>query len=205
VRSGVRLLIEREPGIEVVDEVGDGRETLQKIREHHPDLVVMDIGMPNLNGVEATRQIRKKYPDVKVLILTMHSSEEYVSAMLEAGASGYVLKQSAPAELTAAIAEIHKGNSFLSSSVSTTVIHGFKLKTDGISEPTGFDSLTEREHEVLQLIAEGKSNCQIAEGLFISPRTVEVHRTHLMRKLGLRNTAEIVLYAVRRGIVDGEG
>jgi two-component system, NarL family, response regulator NreC len=205
VRKGLRALLDQDPRIHVMDEAADGREALLKIKEHPPDVVVMDIGMPNLNGIEATRQIKKKFPDVKVLILTMHSSEEYVSAILDAGASGYVLKQSAPAELTSAIDAIHKGGSYLSPSVCTTVIHGFKHQIEEGREPKGFDSLTEREREVLQLIAEGKSTHQVADSLFISPRTVEVHRSHLMEKLGLHNVAEIVLYAVRQNIIEGEG
>ena len=205
VRKGLRALLDREPRIDVVDEAGDGRETLDKVKKHFPDVVVMDIGMPNMNGIEATRQIKKRFPDVRILILTMHASEEYVSAILEAGASGYVLKQAAPAELISAIEAVHKGDSFLSPSICTKVIKGFTKKFNEGKETSGFDSLTEREREVLQLIAEGKSTRQIAECLFISPKTAEVHRSHLMEKLGLHNTAEIVRYAVRKGIVDGEG
>jgi two-component system response regulator NreC len=159
VRKG---LLDRDPRIDVVEEAGDGRETLQKVKKHIPDVVVMDISMPNMNGVEATRQIKKRFPDVKVLILTMHSSEEYVSAILEAGASGYVLKQAAPTELISAIETIHKGDTFLSPSISTTVIQGFIKKIHDMKEPAGFESLTEREREVLQLIAEGKSTRHIA-------------------------------------------
>jgi DNA-binding NarL/FixJ family response regulator len=205
VRKGLRALLEGNSRIHVTDEAGDGRETLQKVKEHLPDVVVMDISMPNLNGIEATRQIKKKFPDVKVLILTMHSSEEYVSAILNAGASGYMLKQSAPTELIAAIEAVHKGDSFLSSSICTMVIQEFKRNIHDGQEPAGFDSLTEREREVIQLIAEGKSTRQIAECLFISPKTAEVHRSHLMKKLDLHNIAEIIRYALRKGIVDGEG
>jgi two-component system response regulator NreC len=204
VRKGLQALLDRDPRFVVLDEAGDGREAIQKVKHHLPDVVVMDIGMPNLNGIEATRQIKIKFPDMKVLILTMHSSEEYVSAILDAGASGFVLKQSAPAELTTAIEAIHKGGSFLSPSICATVIHGFKHLIDESRTQTGFNSLTEREREVIQMIAEGKSTNEIAESLFISPRTVEVHRSHLMEKLCLRNTSEIVRYAVRRGVVDRE-
>jgi two-component system, NarL family, response regulator NreC len=205
VRNGLRALLNREPRIDVVDEAGDGRETIQKVRKHLPDVVVMDIGMPNMNGIEATRQIKKRFPNVRILILTMHKSEEYISAILDAGASGFVLKQAAPAELIMAIKTVHKGDSFLSSSVSTTVIQGYLNKFNDRKVPSGFDSLTEREREVLQLIAEGKSTRQIAECLFISPKTIEVHRSHLMKKLDLHNIAEIVRYALRKGIIDGEG
>jgi len=141
---------------------------------------------------------------VRILILTMHKAEEYVSAILDAGASGFVLKQAAPAELITAIKAVHKGDSFLSPSISTTVIQGFTKTIHDRKVPAGLDSLTEREREVLQLIAEGKSTRQIAECLFISPRTVEVHRSHLMKKLDLHNTAEIVRYAVSKGVVDRE-
>jgi len=205
VRKGLRALLERDPRIQIVDEAGDGRETMQKVVRHMPDVVVMDIGMPNLNGIEATRQIMKRFPKIKILILTMHSSEEYIRAILDAGASGYVLKQAAPVELITAIETIHGGGSFLSPSICTTVIQEFKRKSRKEREPAGQVPLTEREREVLQLIAEGKSTRQIADSLFISPKTVEVHRSHLMEKLGLHNTAEIVRYALRKGIVDGEG
>jgi len=204
VRKGLRALLDRETRIKVVDEAGDGRETIQKVKQHLPDVVVMDIGMPNLNGIEATRQIKKRFPNMKVLILTMHASEEYVSAILDAGASGYVLKQAAPAELVSAIETIHKGDSFLSPSICTKVIQGFKQRIDTGKKRISFDSLTEREREVLQLIAEGKTTSEIADLLFISPKTAEVHRSHLMEKLGLHNTAEVVRYAIRKGIIDPE-
>jgi two-component system response regulator NreC len=205
VRKGLRALLEREKRVTVVDEAVDGLETLQKVKQHNPDVVVLDIGMPNLNGIEAARQIKKRFPDVGILILTMHASEEYVTAMLKAGASGYVLKQAAPEELASAIVEIHKGNSYLSPAVAAMVVQSFAQQMNGERGEDGFDSLTGREHEVLQQIAEGKSTRQIGEDLFISAKTVEIHRSHLMYKLGLKNTAEIVRYAVRKGIVDGEG
>jgi two-component system, NarL family, response regulator NreC len=205
VRKGLRALLEREKRVTVVDEAVDGLETLQKVKQHNPDVVVLDIGMPNLNGIEAARQIKKRFPDVGILILTMHASEEYVTAMLKAGASGYVLKQAAPEELASAIVEIHKGNSYLSPAVAAMVVQSFAQQKNGERGEDGFDSLTGREHEVLQQIAEGKSTRQIGEDLFISAKTVEIHRSHLMYKLGLKNTAEIVRYAVRKGIVDGEG
>jgi DNA-binding NarL/FixJ family response regulator len=202
VRKGLRSLLDREDRIAVVDEAGDGKETLQKVKQHLPDVVVMDIGMPILNGIEATRQIKKRFPKVKVLILTMHASEEYITEILKAGAAGYVLKQAAPAELISAIEAVCRGDSYLSPSICKKVIQGYGQMNGGGNEPAGFDSLTEREREVMQLIAEGKSTRETANLLFISPKTVEVHRSHFMEKLGLNNTAEIVRYAIHKGIVD---
>jgi DNA-binding NarL/FixJ family response regulator len=204
VRRGLRALIEQDPRISVIDEAGDGRETLEKIGRHAPDVVVMDIGMPNLNGIETTRQIRNRYPDVKVVILTMHASEEYVKAVIDAGASAYVLKQAAPSELSLAIEAARQGGSYLSPSICARVVDGLKRKIMAGEKRSGFDSLTSREREVLQLIAEGNSIKKIAESLFISPKTAETHRTHLMEKLELHNAAEIVRYAIRMGVTGTE-
>jgi DNA-binding NarL/FixJ family response regulator len=202
VRKGLRSLLEKENGIEVVDEAENGAETLKKIEQAPPDVVVMDIGMPVLNGIETTRRIKKRYPEVKVLVLTMHAVDEYIMEILNAGASGYVLKKSAPSELITAIRTVHEGGSFLSPSICIKVVEEVRRKSGGDRKPAGYDSLTDREHEVLQLIAEGKTVREIAETLFISPKTVEVHRSNLMQKLGLRNTAEIVRYLLQKDSID---
>ena len=202
VRKGLRSLLEKENGIEVVDEAENGAETLKKIGQTPPDVVVMDIGMPVMNGIETTRRIKKRHPEVKVLVLTMHAVDEYIFEILKAGASGYVLKKSAPSELISAIRTVHEGGSFLSPSICDTVVEEIKRKTGGDKKLVGYDSLTDREREVLQLISEGKTVREIAEMLFISLKTVETHRSHFMQKLGLRNTAEIVPYLLRKDSID---
>jgi len=202
VRKGLRSLLDKETGIEVVGEAEDGREAIVKAEELHPDVVVVDIAMPGLNGLEATRQIKKRFSDMKIIILTMHANEEYILQSLKAGASGYLVKKSAPAELISAINAVHKGNSFLSPSISRTVIDEYIRRSKEISEgEEGFEQLTVREREVLQLIAEGRKTREIAELLYISIKTVETHRAHIMNKLDIHSTAELTRYAIRKGII----
>ena len=202
VRKGLRSLLDKETGIKVVGEAEDGREAIVKAEELHPDVVVMDIAMPGLNGLEATRQIKKRFSDMKIIILTMHTNEEYVLQTLKAGASGYLVKKAAPAELISAINAVHKGNSFLSPSISRTVIDEYIRRSKEISEgEEGFEQLTVREREVLQLIAEGRKTREIAELLYISIKTVETHRAHIMDKLDIHSTAELTRYAIRKGII----
>jgi DNA-binding NarL/FixJ family response regulator len=202
VRKGLRSLLDKETGIKVVGEAEDGREAIAKAEELHPDVVVMDIAMPGLNGLEATRQIKKRFPDMKIIILTMHTNEEYVLQTLKAGASGYLVKKAAPAELISAINAINKGNSFLSPSISRMVIDEYIRRSKKISEgEEGFEQLTVREREVLQLIAEGRKTREIAELLYISIKTVETHRAHIMNKLDIHSTAELTRYAIRKGII----
>ncbi len=205
VRKGLRSLLDKETGIKVVGEAEDGREAIAKAEELHPDVVVMDIAMPGLNGLEATRQIKKRFPDMKILILTMHTNEEYVLQTLKAGASGYLVKKAAPAELISAINAVHKGDSFLSPSISRTVIDEYIRRSKEISEgEEGFEQLTVREREVLQLIAEGHKTREIAELLYISIKTVETHRAHIMNKLDIHSTAELTRYAIRKGIISSD-
>ena len=202
VRKGLRSLLDKETGIKVVEEAEDGREAILKAEELHPDVVVMDIAMPGLNGLEATRQIKKRFPDIKIIILTMHANEEYILQSLKAGASGYLIKKAAPVELISAINAVHKGNSFLSPSISRTVIDEYIRRSKEISEGAeGFEQLTVREREVLQLIAEGHKTREIAELLYISIKTVETHRAHIMNKLDIHSTAELTRYAIRKGII----
>jgi DNA-binding NarL/FixJ family response regulator len=162
----------------------------------------MDITMPVLNGLEATRQIKKLFPQVKVVVLTVHSTEEYIFQILRAGASGYVVKQAAVSELVQAIQTVYRGDSFLSPSISRQVVEEYGRRAEAIEDK--YDRLTDREREVLQLIAEGRANREIAQLLHVTVKTVEAHRAHLMDKLGLRSTAELTRYALRKGIVSPE-
>ena len=200
VRKGLASILNNEPGLEVIGEAEDGREAVQKVEELNPDIVVMDISMPQLNGLDATRQIKKRFPDMKILILTMHISDEYVYEVLQAGASGYILKQAAPTELLSAIQSVQQGDIYLSPKVSKTVINEY-LKKSQIDKIKTESQLTEREREIVQLIAEGNSNREIAEILHISIKTVESHRTKVMEKLDLHSTANITRYAIRKGII----
>ncbi|MCG7852016.1 MAG: response regulator transcription factor [Methanosarcinaceae archaeon] len=204
VRKGIRSLLENETGIDVVGEAENGKEAIKKVEGLTPDVVVMDISMPLLNGLDATRQIKRRFPEVRVLILTMHSNEEYISEILKAGASGYLVKKAVPEELVSAIHAVSQGNSFLSPSVSKSVIKKF-LQVAGAEAGLEKSSLlTEREREVLQLIAEGHSNRKIAEMLFISVKTIEAHRSHIMEKLELHNLADLTRFAIRIGIISPE-
>ncbi len=200
VRKGLRSLLDSEPGIEILGEAQDGREAIEKVRQVHPDVVVMDITMPGLNGLEATRQIKKQFPEIKVLVLTMHANEEYIFQILRAGASGYVVKQAAPADLVSAIRAVYRGDSFLSPAISQKVIEEYIRRADGVIE-NSYDRLTTRERETLQLIAEGRSNREIAALLHITVKTVETHRANLMNKLDIHNTAELTQYAIRKGVI----
>lgn len=204
VRKGLCSILKNEKDIDVIGEAENGKEAIKKVEELTPDVVVMDISMPLLNGLEATLQIKKRFPEVKVLILTVHSNEEYILEILKAGASGYLVKKAAPEELVAAIHAVSRGNSFLSPSISKSVIKKF-LQVAGAEAGLEKSSLlTEREREVLQLIAEGHSTRKIAEMLFISVKTVEAHRSHIMEKLDLHNVADLTRYAIRIGIISPE-
>ncbi|MEH0018226.1 MAG: response regulator transcription factor [Desulfobacter sp.] len=203
VRKGLCALLLAEPDIEVVGEAENGRQVIEMAARFEPDVVLMDISMPELNGMDATRQLKKKYPNLNILILSMHTSQEYIFETLRAGASGYLIKRSAPTDLIKAIHAAHKGESFLSPSVSKKVITGFIRQQEGRPpEPKGLERLSGREREVLQLIAEGHTNREIADQLFVSSKTVEAHRTNIQKKLGIAGTAELTKYAVRKGLVE---
>ena len=202
LREGIRALLEDQADMLVVGEAADGRRAVELACELMPDIVVMDIGMPLLNGLEATRQIKRDYADVDVLVLTMHDNEEYVSQLLGAGAAGYVLKRAASAELVTAIRAVAQGQSYLSPAVTKLLIEGYigrKPAEAAVMDP--FDTLTAREREVLQLVAEGHTNSQIAKLLNISLKTVKAHRANLMQKLGIHDRGELIKMAIQRGII----
>jgi two-component system, NarL family, response regulator NreC len=201
VRKGLlSLLLDRED-INVVGEAENGRDAVIQIEQLQPDVVVMDITMPLLNGLEATRQIKRRWPHIQVVILTVHTAEEYIFQILQAGASGYIVKQAAPKELIMAIWAAHTGKTFLSPSISHTVVQEYITHARGNPWEDGFNSLTEREREILQLLAEGYSSRDIAKMLVISIKTVETHRANLMRKIDIDNLADLTKYAVRKGII----
>jgi len=199
VRQGIKALLSDEKDLEIVGEADNGREALALVEKLHPDVVLMDISMPGLNGVEATHQICQRYDDVKVVILSMYASEEYVFQVLRAGASGYVLKQSDSSEVLTAIRAALAGGSFLSPPISRAVIDDYIHRAEVRGQGDDLDPLTSREREVLQLLAEGFSNKEIAQQLNISVKTVESHRSNMMSKLGVSNKTELVKYAIRKG------
>ena len=203
VRKGLCRLLEGETGIRVVGEAENGREAVALARRLLPDVVLMDITMPQLNGLEATRQIVEHGTRTKVLILTVHLDEEYAAEALRAGASGYLVKDTAPEELASAIRAVHQGRMALSAGLSADLFrrHAFERGAEG-EDP--YDSLTAREREVLQLIAEGYPNREIASLLHVAVKTIETHRTHILRKLSLDDTAALTRYAIRRGIANAE-
>jgi DNA-binding NarL/FixJ family response regulator len=199
VRAGIRALLNEIPGLQVVAEAADGREALDLARIHRPNLVLMDISMRGLNGIEATSQLRRDLPDVRVIILSMHASEEYVTQALRAGASGYMLKDSATQELALAIAAVMRGEAYLSPSISKQLVERY---VQGGGVDTGpLDVLTSRQREILQLIAEGRSTKEIAHLLHLSVKTVESHRSQLMERLEIHDIPGLVRYALRVGLV----
>jgi DNA-binding NarL/FixJ family response regulator len=202
VRQGLRRVLEERPDWHVVAEAGDGREAVRQAEEHKPDVAVLDVAMPLLNGIEATRQIVKRVPGVHILILSMHADEAYVTQILHAGAAGYLLKDSADVDLLQAVSAVAEGKSFFSPAVARLMLDDYVKQRSG--EPgvaDRYESLSDREREVFQLIAEGKTNKDIAVILVISQSTVETHRARIMEKLDVHSAAEIVLYAVRRGVI----
>jgi len=201
LRSGVRALLENEPGLSVIGEAEDGRAAVSMACKLKPNVVIMDIAMPLLNGLEATRQIKIQCPDVKVLVLSMHDNEEYIRQALEAGAMGYILKDAAPGELVNAIRSVYRGEAVLSPAVTRLVIEDY-LRWGGTRPQEESDSLSPREREVLQLIAEGYTNKQIAEILSISIKTVQAHRNNLMQKLDLHDRGELIKYAIQKKIIE---
>ena len=201
VREGLRKILEAEPDWEVIAEAADGREAVRQTLELKPDLVILDLAMPQLSGIDAIQQIVRRLPSVRVLVLSMHADEVYVTRALKAGAHGYLLKDSAGTDLLRAVTALTQHKSFFSPAVSRVMLDDYmrQLTERGIHDR--YDTLSEREREVFQLIAEGKVNKEIAEILHLSPSTVETHRARIMEKLDVHSAVEIVLYAVRRGVI----
>ncbi len=202
LRAGLKMMLNAQPDMEIVGEAQDGRQAVQEAQRLLPDIVLMDITMPDINGIEATRQIRRLLPDVRILILTMHEHDEYVFQALRAGASGYMLKEAADTELITALHVIKSGQFYLSPTAQSAVVGDYLQRVRTGEERDSYSSLTEREREILKLVAEGNTNNQIAERLIISPKTVDTHRTHIMDKLNLHSRAELVKYAMRRGLLE---
>ena len=203
VRAGIRALLEKLPGVEVVGEAGDGREVLKLIKLHRPDVVLMDIAMPGLNGLEAAARLAKEFPDVRVIILSMHDNEEYVWRALKAGATGYLLKKAATTELATALEHVAHGEVYLSQEISTRLPKNFLL--DGIAKrKSPLEQLTGRQREILQLIAEGQNTKGIAEVLKVSPKTIEYHRMKLMGCLNVHDIPGLVRFALRAGLLPQE-
>ncbi len=201
MRKGLRSLLEQHANVEVIAEAEDGRTTVKLALELNPDVVIMDISMPDLNGIEATRQIIHTEEDIKVIALSMYSDRKFVAGMLQAGASGYLLKDCAFDELFRAIETVMNDQTYLSPKVAGTVVQDYMNQLSS-KESSVFTSLTDREREVLQLLAEGKSTKEIASDLFVSVKTIATHRQHIMNKLNLHNIPDLVKFAIREGITD---
>ncbi len=207
VRSGLRMLLLSSPTFTVVGEAADGEEAFRLAKKHKPDVILMDISMPKLNGIEATKLIKQEQPDIKIIVLSVHEDEEYVYQMLKAGASGYVLKNANKKEIFEAIRSTLSGERFFSPRISSLIVDGFikrakeQMQIVVRPESTGEQKLTKRELEILKYIAEGYTNRQIAEALFLSFRTINTHRTNLMQKLNIHDTAGLVRHAIGLGLV----
>jgi len=201
LREGLRSLLREHAFLEVIGEAGDGRTAVRLVLSQKPDLVLMDLSMPKMNGFEAIREIKKIEPDIKIIVLTVHNSEEYILMTLQAGADGYILKDATHDELLMAIRQVLSGKRFLSPSVSGKVIEGYLEGKRNLQEKSAGDILTQREREILKLIAEGHKNKEVADFLCISMKTVEKHRANLMNKLNLHNTSALTRYALERGLV----
>ena len=200
VRAGVRALLEKIPGVEVAGEAGDGREALNLVRLHQPDVVLMDIAMPRLNGLDAAARIAAEFPEVRVIILSMHNNEEYYWRALKAGAAGYLLKKAATAELETALQRVVHGDVYLSREISRRLVK--KIPLQGIAErKSPLEQLTSRQREILQLIAEGQNTKEIGEILKVSPKTVEYHRLKLMHSLNIHDVPGLVRFAIQVGLL----
>lgn len=202
LRAGLKMMLNAQPDMEVVGEAQDGRQSIFEAQRLHPDIILMDITMPDMNGLEATRQIKKLLPEAKVLMLTMHENDEYIFQALRAGASGYLLKEAADTDLITALHVVYSGQFYLSPIAQSVMVGDYLQRVRSGEEKDSYSSLTEREREILKLVAEGYTNNQIAERLVISPKTVDTHRTHVMDKLNLHSRTELVKYAMRRGLLE---
>ena len=200
VLDGLRFLLDAEKDIRVVGVASDGRDAVSQVREINPDVVIMDISMPELNGIEATQQIHDSCPSVRVIILSMHYSREHIYRALRAGAKGYLLKDSAGQDVVEAVRAVHAGSRYLSRQITETVIDDYVNQSPGTQTRSPLDQLTRREREILQLVVEGKSSAMIAEVLYLSPKTVETYRSRLMQKLEISDLPSLVKFAIRHGI-----
>jgi DNA-binding NarL/FixJ family response regulator len=200
LRAGLRALLSQDPEIEIAGESEDGREAVRAIGTVNPDLVLMDLSMPRTNGIDAIREIKRRYPGVRILVLTVHKADEYIHESLKAGADGYILKDATHDELRTAIHTVLRGKTYLSPDISGQVISGY-LGGNGTRFSSAWDSVTHRERQVLKLVAEGHSNKDIAEYLCLSVKTVEKHRANLMKKLDLHNASTLTAFAIDRGLV----
>jgi two-component system response regulator NreC len=201
IRSGIRLLLEQQSDFKVVAEANDGREAVDLVSKHHPQVAVLDIGMPQLNGIEATRQIVSTEPATQVVILSMHADEGYVLRALKAGARAYILKNSAEADLIRAIRSVAEGKSFFSPVISKMLLEDYVRQIRDKQVEDSYDLLTGREREILQMLAEGRTNKEVANILHLSVYTVDAHRGNILQKLNLHGVPELILYAVRKGII----
>jgi len=197
VRAGIKLLLERQPGLDVVAEAADGIEAVEQALTSRPNLCILDVGMPRMTGLQAAREIRAQLPDARVLMLSMHDDERYLFEALKAGASGYVLKREADQDLVGSVRAVGRGEAFLTNAAERSIIRQWMADASGPAVP-----LTPREEEVVKLIAEAHTNAQIAQLLHLSEKTVESHRANVLRKLGMRDRVELVRYAIRRGLVE---
>ena len=201
VRDGICALLGLTPDIEVIEEAANGKEALEIVRKLLPDVVLMDVAMPIMDGLEATRRIHKEFPGTKVLVLTQYDDREYVFPVIEAGASGFISKTAASSELASGIRSVYRGDSFLSPSVAKLLVEGYQQGEGMRRSHDPYELLTDREREILKLLAEGHTTQEIAHMLSISPKTAEGHKTNLMAKLDLHNRVELVKYALRKGII----
>jgi DNA-binding NarL/FixJ family response regulator len=201
LREGLRRILSDMHEVEVVGEAKDGLELTQRVQEWEPDLVLLDLTMPNMNGIDAIGEIKRKCPSTKIMVLTIHDSEEFIQAAFEAGAEGYCLKESTRSELIEAIKRVLSGHRYISAGITKGVLEGY-LKDHEPRRPTSrWDQLSKRERQILKMVAEGNKSSEIAKDLCISPRTVEKHRTNIMAKLGIHNVAELTAYAIEKGLV----
>jgi len=201
VRQGLRSLLESEKKIKIVAEAGDGIEAIRCVEKHKPDLVLLDLAMPKMSGLSALKDIKNRYPETKILVLTFHSSEEYILEAFESGANGYCLKKDSHAELLAAMKSILSGKSFISPAISSKVLEGYLEGRKKLKKKTSLETLTQREKEVLKLVGEGYSSIEIGNILCISSKTVDKHRSNIMNKVNLHSAAALTAYAIEKGLV----
>jgi DNA-binding NarL/FixJ family response regulator len=198
-RAGIQALLTQIEGVQVVGEADTGHKAIELVRSRNPDVVLMDIAMPEMNGLETSARVTKEFPNVRVIMLSMHAGEEYVMQALRAGASGYLLKDAATSELELAVRAVARGETYLTPTISKRVIDDYLMRTTGTNSPT--DQLTKRQREILQLIAKGYTSKEMAQMLNLSPKTIETHRTQLMKQLDIHDVAGLVRYAIRVGLV----